>query len=160
MTTLSRTIAALTVASTSAMAEYTYEQDHYAMYVESNEYTNVLMSVRIHPENGCKPTLHYFEGVDVDYHHEDVIDFKLKVDGKSHWNVDDAAYQQDPASGEMVSTATSPRLLTEMRRGRTIRFQFPLSNGGYDYASFSLMGFSRALSQAQRACDSNSDFFL
>ena len=157
---LSRTIAALFVASTLAIADYTYKQEHYAMYVESNEYSNVLMSIRIHPENGCKPTLHYFEGIDVDYDYEDTISFKLKVDGKGSWDIDNARFLRDTALGEMISSETTPQLLTEMRRGRTVRFQFPLSRGGYDYASFSLMGFSRALSQAQRACNSNADFFL
>ena len=50
-------------------------------------------------------------------------------------------------------------LYTEMRRGNTLRLKYPTDLGGYEYSSYSLIGFTRNIRRAVSNCKENSRYF-
>ena len=155
MKKLTATIAAAILATTAGAQSY-YDSDNNMVYARSNEHAELMMFIDVDPVNGCNPVL-VLSGTG--YNPNETVTYLARVDRKEPWTVTGRVSHSSNGAFSYFSTTSDPLLITELRRGHTLRLKLPRMDDTALYTSFSLIGFSRAFSKAKAACIPPSQYF-
>ena len=149
------TLIALALAATTAQAEMRYSSEHNTVYGDSSRYNDAAFNVSVSPTTDCKPKINFMTSTKKPVGDKQTIDFEIRVDRYSSWTIEDASMYVVRLSGsnvEAVTSVTSEKLISQLRRGTTLRVKWPIKGGGFMYDEYSLAGFSAAYAKAKAAC--------
>ena len=148
---------ALMLAAATAAANVTYDAENNAACVTGDQGT--VFCTYVDPTRDCKPD-HAFVERTTNYQavgQTKRIKAKMRVDRRSPWSGNLVVEVDSEWTVGMLGH--TPGLVTELRRGNTLRVNIPQANGGQFYEAYSLMGYSRAIGRAKAACSPHSDYF-
>ena len=133
--------AALVTGSVSAGSSYHYD----GSYIESIGNRGTSFLTWLDPKNDCEIVHGFWEEATNEWEEEIDVEFKIKVDKLVHWDVD-AILIKEWDNNTLMFEGNST-LLKELIRGNVLRLKV-----GSWQEGFSLIGYTRAFSQAYEHC--------